>query len=60
MCYIKRNMFKRLTGGAPELNAEFRYLAAKGKELGKDVIVRSNLTCLSEPGKNLLITKTNR
>lgn len=41
----------RLTGGAPELNAEFRYLAARGKELGRDVIVRSNLTSLLEPGK---------
>lgn len=40
-----------LTGGAPELNAEFRYLAARGKELGRDVIVRSNLTSLLEPGQ---------
>lgn len=40
-----------LTGGAPELNAEFRYLAKKGRELSRDVIVRSNLTSFSEPGQ---------
>lgn len=40
-----------LTGGAPELNSEFRYLAEKGRQLGRDVIVRSNLTSLLEPGQ---------
>lgn len=39
-----------ITGGAPELNMEFRHLASAGRKLNKSVIVRSNLTALLEPG----------
>jgi hypothetical protein len=44
------NNFKLQTGGAPELNDEFRHLAVAGRQLNKSVIVRSNLTSLLEPG----------
>ncbi|MDG2087597.1 MAG: arsenosugar biosynthesis radical SAM protein ArsS [Arenicellaceae bacterium] len=40
-----------LTGGAPELNINFRYLAAEARALGVHVIDRCNLTILSEPGQ---------
>ena len=40
-----------LTGGAPELNANFRYLVAKARALGVKVMDRCNLTILSEPGQ---------
>lgn len=35
-----------LTGGAPELNAQFRYLVESSRERGKHVIDRCNLTVL--------------
>ncbi|KAJ1475153.1 hypothetical protein T484DRAFT_1634310 [Baffinella frigidus] len=40
-----------ITGGAPELNDQFRYLVKEGRRLGKEVIDRCNLTVLSEPGQ---------
>ena len=40
-----------LTGGAPELNVDFRYLVAKARALGVKVMDRCNLTILSEPGQ---------
>ena len=40
-----------LTGGAPELNDQFRYLVTEGRRQGKEVIDRCNLTVLSEPGQ---------
>ncbi|WP_026244797.1 arsenosugar biosynthesis radical SAM (seleno)protein ArsS [Dasania marina] len=40
-----------LTGGAPELNPHFRYLVAEARALGVEVIDRSNLTVLFEPGQ---------
>lgn len=40
-----------ITGGAPELCPEFRYLVEKGRELGRTVIDRCNLTALLEPGQ---------
>nr|XP_006812229.1 PREDICTED: uncharacterized protein LOC100373547 [Saccoglossus kowalevskii] len=40
-----------LTGGAPELCNEFRYLAKSARELGKKVLDRCNLTALLEPGQ---------
>ncbi|XP_060065095.1 uncharacterized protein LOC132545423 [Ylistrum balloti] len=40
-----------ITGGAPELCQEFRYLAKGGRDLGKTVIDRCNLTSLMEPGQ---------
>lgn len=40
-----------LTGGAPELNAHFRWLVAEARALGVRVIDRCNLTVLFEPGQ---------
>lgn len=40
-----------LTGGAPELNANFRDLVLRARELGVHVIDRCNLTILEEPGQ---------
>lgn len=40
-----------LTGGAPELNPEFRRLAVGARDLGLRVIDRCNLTVLFEPGQ---------
>jgi len=39
-----------ITGGAPELNPNFRRLVARGRELGRRVIDRCNLTILLVPG----------
>jgi radical SAM/Cys-rich protein len=39
-----------LTGGAPELNSNFRDLVAAARALGKRTIDRCNLTVLFEPG----------
>jgi radical SAM/Cys-rich protein len=39
-----------LTGGAPELNHDFRYLVSEARSLGVRVIDRCNLTILNEPG----------
>eukprot|EP00270_Netrium_digitus_P007677 TRINITY_DN2251_c0_g1_i1.p1 TRINITY_DN2251_c0_g1~~TRINITY_DN2251_c0_g1_i1.p1 ORF type:complete len:343 (-),score=79.64 TRINITY_DN2251_c0_g1_i1:134-1042(-) len=40
-----------LTGGAPELNPNFRFLVTEGRRLGLEVIDRCNLTVLFEPGQ---------
>jgi radical SAM/Cys-rich protein len=40
-----------LTGGAPELCAEFRRLASGASRAGCEVLVRTNLTVLFEPGQ---------
>ncbi|MBW2540897.1 MAG: arsenosugar biosynthesis radical SAM protein ArsS [Deltaproteobacteria bacterium] len=40
-----------LTGGAPELNPQFRHLVAGARALGLQVIDRCNLTILLEPGQ---------
>ena len=40
-----------LTGGAPELNPEFRRLVCRATEMGLKVIDRCNLTVLFEPGQ---------
>ncbi len=39
-----------LTGGAPEMNPHFRYLVSAARALDVQVIDRSNLTILLEPG----------
>ena len=41
-----------VTGGAPELNANFRDLVRGARALGMEVIDRCNLTVLSEPGQD--------
>ena len=43
-----------LTGGAPELNPEFRRLVSAARELDVEVIDRCNLTVLFEPGQETL------
>src|SRR5215831_16449546 len=43
-----------LTGGAPELNPSFRRLVERGRELGREVIVRCNLTVLFVDGMEWL------
>ena len=40
-----------ITGGAPELNANFRKLISESRRMGKQVIDRCNLTVLFEPGQ---------
>src|SRR5262249_32289552 len=40
-----------ITGGAPELNANFCMLVRESRRLGKQVIDRCNLTVLFEPGQ---------
>jgi radical SAM/Cys-rich protein len=39
-----------LTGGAPELNPQFRFLVREARRLARRVIDRSNLTILTVPG----------
>ena len=43
-----------LTGGAPELNPQFRRLVESAKDFDVHVIDRCNLTILSEPGQESL------
>ena len=43
-----------LTGGAPELNPNFRYLVEGARALNREVIVRCNLTVMFEPGMEWL------
>lgn len=40
-----------ITGGAPEMNPNFRYFVKALRKLGKEVIIRCNLTVLFEPGQ---------
>ena len=40
-----------ITGGAPELNGQFRYLVSEARARGLRVIDRCNLTILEEPGQ---------
>ena len=43
-----------LTGGAPELNPDFRRLVSAARDMGLHVIDRCNLTILCEPGQETL------
>jgi radical SAM/Cys-rich protein len=43
-----------LTGGAPELNENFRMLVEGGRRSGREVMVRCNLTVMFEPGMERL------
>jgi radical SAM/Cys-rich protein len=43
-----------LTGGAPELNSNFRFLVKNARRLGREVIVRCNLTVLFVPAMEWL------
>ena len=44
-----------ITGGAPELNPQFRYLVAEGAALGRRVIDRCNLSVLLLPSQRDLV-----
>src|SRR5712672_2504131 len=44
-----------VTGGAPELNANFAMLVERARALGRKVIVRCNLTVTLEPGMEWLV-----
>jgi radical SAM/Cys-rich protein len=41
-----------ITGGAPELHPRFREMLARGRALGRAVMVRHNLTVQFEPGQS--------
>jgi radical SAM/Cys-rich protein len=43
-----------ITGGAPELNPNFRRLVSESRRLGARVLVRHNLTVMFEPGQEEL------
>ena len=43
-----------ITGGAPELNANFQLIVERARELGRRVIVRCNLTVTLVPGMDWL------
>jgi radical SAM/Cys-rich protein len=43
-----------ITGGAPELHADFDYLVESAAGLGRQVMDRCNLTVIFEPGKDYL------
>src|SRR5690242_10910634 len=44
-----------ITGGAPELNAQFRYLVTQARAAGAHVMDRCNLTIVHEPGQEDLV-----
>jgi radical SAM/Cys-rich protein len=44
-----------ITGGAPELNPQFRFLVGEAARLGRRVIDRCNLTVLTLPGQSDLV-----
>ena len=44
-----------ITGGAPELNANFAMLVERARALGRKAIVRCNLTVTLEPGMEWLV-----
>ncbi|MDX1398286.1 MAG: arsenosugar biosynthesis radical SAM protein ArsS, partial [Oceanospirillum sp.] len=52
LAFIDRQDIKvlDLTGGAPEMNPEFRYLVTEARKRNVEVIDRCNLTILNEPG----------
>lgn len=52
LAYLKASNIKKLdlTGGAPEMNPNFRFLVSEARRLGVHVIDRCNLTILSETG----------
>jgi len=52
LSFIKKQNISTLdvTGGAPELNAHFKYLVSHARSMGVHIIDRCNLTILNEPG----------
>lgn len=53
LAFLKRSGIKTLdlTGGAPELNPQFRFLVHEARALGVHVMDRCNLTILEQPGQ---------
>jgi radical SAM/Cys-rich protein len=53
LAFLDRHPLRTLdiTGGAPELNSQFRRLVREARARGLEVIDRCNLTILSEPGQ---------
>jgi radical SAM/Cys-rich protein len=53
LAFVERRRVKTLdiTGGAPELNANFRRLVTHARKLGVKVMDRCNLTILEQPGQ---------
>ena len=51
--FVKRRRIPTLdiTGGAPELNANFRHMVVAARALGAKVMDRCNLTILEQPGQ---------
>ena len=51
--YLRQSKAETLdiTGGAPELNTNFRYLVTEARNLNVHVMDRCNLTILNEPGQ---------
>jgi radical SAM/Cys-rich protein len=58
LAYLTRRRIGTLdiTGGAPELNANFRRMVTVARELGVKVMDRCNLTILEQPGQEDLAT----
>ncbi|QYZ65552.1 MAG: Fe-S oxidoreductase [Gammaproteobacteria bacterium (ex Lamellibrachia satsuma)] len=56
LVFLRKHRMKALdlTGGAPELNPNFRYLVETATEMGVHVIDRCNLTVLEEEGQEQL------
>jgi radical SAM/Cys-rich protein len=54
LAFLKRRRVGTLdiTGGAPELNANFRWLVTEARKLGVKVMDRCNLTILEQPGQD--------
>ncbi|MES9833220.1 MAG: arsenosugar biosynthesis radical SAM (seleno)protein ArsS [Candidatus Thiodiazotropha sp. DIVDIV] len=52
LLFLERQQLKRLdlTGGAPEMNPDFRYLVEQARAMNVDVIDRSNLVIMQEEG----------
>jgi radical SAM/Cys-rich protein len=46
----KKGLMLDITGGCPELNPSFKYFIEKSKPYAREILVRSNLTVLLEPG----------
>ncbi|MCU7920185.1 MAG: arsenosugar biosynthesis radical SAM protein ArsS [Candidatus Thiodiazotropha sp. (ex Dulcina madagascariensis)] len=56
LTFLHRHRLKRLdlTGGAPELNPNFRFLVERARQAGVHVVDRSNLVILREAGQENL------
>ncbi len=52
--YRRNQLILDITGGAPEMNPHFEYFIAAARPVTKEIIVRSNLTVLSEPDRKHL------